>query len=98
MASVSRYLIVHMPIPTPQSIPPHPQPVPFGSHKFVIFLFMDLFIFFLFFRAAPAAYGNPLDRSPIPGRAYATAAAMPDLSHVDDLHLSSQQCQILNFH
>ena len=28
--------------------------------------------------------------------AYATATATPDLSHVCDLHHSSQQCQILN--
>ena len=28
--------------------------------------------------------------------ACATATAMPDLSHVCDLHHSSQQCQILN--
>ena len=28
--------------------------------------------------------------------AYATAAVMPDLSHLYDLHHSSWQCQILN--
>ena len=28
--------------------------------------------------------------------AYATATAMPDPSHICDLHHSSQQCQILN--
>ena len=30
----SVYHSVRMPVPTPQSVPPH-QPVPFGSHKFV---------------------------------------------------------------
>ena len=28
--------------------------------------------------------------------AYATAMAMPDLSHICDLHHSSRQCRILN--
>ena len=56
------------------------------------------FFFFLYFRAAPVAFGGSQSR----GRIGATAAglhhttATRDLSHVCDLHHSSQQRRILN--
>ena len=50
------------------------------------------FFFFLLFRAAPVAYGGSQASGPI----RATATATPDLSHVYDLHHSSQQHQMLN--
>ena len=54
--------------------------------------------FFFFFRAALAAYGSSQARGQIgaAGAAYVTAIAMPDLSHICDLHCSLRQCWILN--
>ena len=61
------------------------------------FLFFFLF-FFLLFKAAPVAYGSSSARGLIRAvtTAYATATAMPDPSHVCNLHHSSRQCRILN--
>ena len=64
------------------------------------FWYVEKMTFFFFvFRAAPAAYGG----SPARGRigatvaTYTTATAMPDPSHICNLHHhSSQQRQILN--
>ena len=58
-----------------------------------------MFLFILFyFRATPVAYGGSQTRGPIGATAAGlhTATATPDLSHVCDLHHSSQQSQILN--
>ena len=65
--------------------------------SFSFFLFFFLFVF-LSFRATPAAHrGSGLRvKSKLQPLAYATAIAMWDLSHVCNLHHSSQQCQILN--
>ena len=56
------------------------------------------FFFFCLFRAALAAYGCSQARDQI--KAVATnlchSHSMPDLSHICDLHHSSEQCQILN--
>lgn len=54
--------------------------------------------FFWLSRARPEAYGSSQARGQIGvlGVAYTTATAMPDLSHVCNLHYSSWQCQILN--
>ena len=48
--------------------------------------------------AALVAYGNSWARGLIGAAAegYTTATAMPELSHICDLHHSSWQCQILN--
>ena len=57
------------------------------------------FFFFCLFRTAPMAYGSPLARGLIGAAAavlHTTTTAMQDPSHVFDLHLSSQQHQILN--
>ena len=60
----------------------------------------SFFCFVLFcFRAAPRAYGSSQSikaESELQVQAYATATAMPDLSHICNLHPNSQQCQILN--
>ena len=50
------------------------------------------FVFFCLFRAAPVAYGGSQAR----GLMGAAATATPDLSHVCDLHHSSQQRRICN--
>ena len=55
------------------------------------FLFF-FFIYFLLFRATPAARGSSQTRGQI--RAYPTATAMQDLSHVCSLHHRSWQHQI----
>ena len=59
------------------------------------------FYFFVFclFRAAPEAYRGSQARGLIGAvalLAYARAIAMPDRSHVYDLHSGSQNCRILN--
>ena len=54
--------------------------------------FFGLFFFFATSRAAPMAYGGSQAR----GLIRAVATAMPDPSHLCDLHHSSWQCQILN--
>ena len=56
------------------------------------------FFLFSFFRAAPAAYGSSQARVELELQlpAYITTTAIPDLSHVCDLHCSSRQNQILN--
>ena len=51
-----------------------------------------VFFFFLLFKAAPVAYGSSQAR----GLMGVTAAAMPDLSLICDLHHSSRQHWILN--
>ena len=61
---------------------------------FNIFLFICLFDFL--FMTAPVAYGNSQARSRIRAAACATAIAMPDPSHMCDLHHSSRQCGILS--
>ena len=59
-------------------------------------LFLCFIIILLFpFRATSVAYGGSQARGRIVP-AYAMATAMPDPSHVYDLHHSSRQCQILN--
>ena len=52
---------------------------------------------FAFSRAPPEGYGGSQARGlmELYPLAYATAAAMPDPSHVCDLHHSSMQCWIL---
>ena len=69
------------------------------KHTFFFFSFF-LFFFFVFcpFRAALTAYGGSQARGLIEAvaQAYTRATAMPDLSHVCDVHHSSQQCRILN--
>ena len=52
----------------------------------------------LFFRATPGAYGSSRLRVKweLQLPAYTTAMAIPDLSHVCDLHHSSPQRQIFN--
>ena len=57
-----------------------------------------IFIVFLLFRAAPAAYGSSQARVKLELQlpAYVTATAMQDLSHVCNLHHSSWKCRILN--
>ena len=59
---------------------------------------LPFFFFFGLFRAKPAAYRGSQARGPIRAvaSAYATATATQDLSHVYDLHHSSQQRRILN--
>ena len=61
-------------------------------------LFFILIIIILVFRAVPTAYGSSqgmgLIRSVTAG--LPTATAMPDPSHIFDLHHSSWQCWILN--
>ena len=60
------------------------------------------FYYFIFlFRAAPAAYGPGWGwigavASSLYLSVYTTATAMPDTSHIWDLHHSSQQCRIPN--
>ena len=65
---------------------------------FIIILFIYLFIFSFLFRAALTAYGSSWARaeSELQLRAYTTATAMRDLSHVCNLDHSSQHRQILN--
>ena len=57
-----------------------------------------LFCFLIFLGLHPRHMEVPrLDiESELQLPAYATAAAMTDLSHICDLHYSSRQCQILN--
>ena len=56
------------------------------------------FLSFCLFRAAPMAYRDSQAgvESELQFLAYATAAAMPDLSHICNLHHSSWQCWVLN--
>ena len=63
------------------------------SHKIDLFCFL-----FCLFRATPVAYEVPrlVVKSELQLQTYATATATHDLSHVCDLHHSSQQCQILD--
>ena len=64
-----------------------------------IFLFSSLFfLVFYHYRAAPTAYGGSQARGPIGAVAASlhSTTAMPDSSHVCDLHYSSWQCRILN--
>jgi len=65
-----------------------------------IFFFLPFFFgLFCLFRATPTAYGRSQAWGPIGAVAaslYTTATAMPDLSHICDLHHSSRQRQILN--
>ena len=58
----------------------------------------SFFFFFLLFRTAPAAYGASQARaeSELWLPAYTTATAMPDPSHICNLHHSSWQHWILN--
>ena len=54
--------------------------------------------FFSLYRAAPVAYGviQPKGLIRAVATAYATVTATQDLSHVCNLHHSSQKCWILN--
>ena len=63
---------------------------------FSFFLFLSFFL--CLFRATPKAYRGSQARGQIGVQlpAYTTAIAMPDLSHICDLHSHSRQCQILN--
>ena len=78
---------------------------------FIIFFVCLFVLFFCLFRATPVVYGGSQARSPIGAvatglcqshsnarskPAYARATAMPDPSHIGDLHHSSQQRRILN--
>ena len=58
----------------------------------------SLEFFFFLFRATPAAHGGFQARSQIrsAAAAYVIATAIPDLSHVCNLHHSPWQCRILN--
>ena len=68
---------------------------PLGTSKVLNILFYFIFSFFL--RAAPVAYGSSQARGVASELlAYATAIAIPKVSHICKLHCSSQQCQILN--
>jgi len=64
--------------------------------------FLSFFFFFLsffcLFRAPPMAHGGckARDRIGAVAAGLPTATAMPDPSHICDLHHSSWQCQILN--
>ena len=99
LASQSIHLGMHVPIPNTQAIPPHCL-----SPSVTISLFSKsvscFFVCFLFlsFRAAPATYIGSQARAQIGAKLQAdtTATATPDLSHICDLHHSSQQRQILN--
>ena len=65
----------------------------------LMFLFLFYFLSFVFYRATHTQHmeGPSLGvESELQLPAYATATAMPDLSHVCDLYHSSQQHQILN--
>ena len=57
-----------------------------------------IFFVCVFSRAAPMAYGVPrlVVQSELLPPAYTKAIATQDLSHICNLHHSSQQCQILN--
>ena len=67
---------------------------------------MNTLHFFCLFRGAPVLHGSSPARALIRAKsepnlqatatATATATAMPDLSHIHDLCLSLQQCQILS--
>ena len=59
----------------------------------------NFFCLFIFFRAAPTAYGGSQARGSNWSYSYQPVpqpAAMPDLSCVCDLHHRSQQCRILD--
>ena len=60
--------------------------------------FFFFFLSFCLFRVIPMAYGGSQARGPIGAVAttYTTVTAMPDPSHVCDLHHSPRQHQILN--
>ena len=59
---------------------------------------VDLNFFFFLFRATPVAYGSSLagGESEMQLPSYSTATAMPDLSHIHNLHCNLQQCWIFN--
>ena len=69
----------------------------FSSTELPIFSPIPHFLF-SFFRATPMVYGSSQSMGQIGAAAasLATATAMPNPSHVCELHHSSQQCQILN--
>ena len=56
---------------------------------------VGFWIFFFFGRATPAFLGGGVELE-LQLPAYVTAIASPDLSHIRDLHHSSQQRWILN--
>jgi len=63
-----------------------------GKALFIYFIIIIIIIFGLcLFRVAPMVYGSSQARGRI-----GAVAAMPDPSHVCDLHHSSRQCRILN--
>ena len=64
-----------------------------GGGPWVDFMF---YLFFVFLRAAPAAYGSSQARGRIGVQLLAYATATQDLRRVCDLYHSSKQCQILN--
>ena len=68
------------------------------SLSFFIFFSLSLFLSVCLFRATPMHMEVPRlgVQSELQPLSYATFTAMPDLSHVCDLHHSSWQCQILN--
>ena len=67
---------------------------------FLIFCFCFCFLFFVFllcfFRSAPAAHGRSRLGLKLELHLPAFTTAMPDLSHIFNLHYSSQPCWIRN--
>ena len=68
------------------------------SPLFIYYYYYYYYYYYLLFRAASVAYGGSQARGPIGAVAttYTTVTAMPDPSHVYDLHHSPRQHQILN--
>ena len=65
--------------------------------KFLFFFFSFFFSFFAFQGCAMTYGGSQLGvKLELQLLAYATATAMPDPSHICDLHQSTHQCRILN--
>ena len=72
----------------------------FGTYQDLMYIYMCVHththIYFLLFRVSPAAYGSSRARAQIGAIAYTRATAMPDPSHIYDVHPSSWQRWILN--
>ena len=67
-----------------------------GKRQYLFILFVHLFVFCLLGAALQHMKFRLGVKSELQLPAYTTATAMPDLSHVCDLHHSSWQCWILN--
>ena len=68
------------------------------ASRYVLIVMLFLFIYLLF-RAAPMAYGRSQAAGRIRAlqpRAYTTATATRDASHIFSLYYSSRQCQVPN--